>query len=122
MNKNVFGKELVHCCLSPITGFFRDGFCRTDKTDHGRHTVCAQMTDAFLQFSRQHGNDLSTPRPEFDFPGLKAGDRWCVCVLRWAEALDHGVAPPVILDSCDESVLQFVSMEDLEEHAIEAAH
>lgn len=100
-----------------MTGFYRDGFCRTGHQDLGRHTVCAVVNDEFLEFSVAAGNDLVTPHPEFGFPGLVAGDKWCVCVLRWKEALDAGVAPPVVLEACDESALQFVSLEDLKAHA-----
>lgn len=121
-NKNVFGEELQACCYAPKTGYFRDGFCRTDKTDFGRHVVCVQMTDAFLKFSQKKGNDLITPRPEMDFPGLKEGDRWCLCALRWREAYEEGMAPPVILEACDQSALEVVPLEALEEHAIRAYH
>jgi uncharacterized protein (DUF2237 family) len=115
--KNVLGTELQPCCFDPLTGFFRDGYCRTGVNDLGAHLVCAEMTAEFLQFSRQVGNDLMTPVPEFDFPGLKPGDRWCLCVERWKEALDAGFAPPVILESTHMSAIEFVSLEDLKEHA-----
>lgn len=114
--KNVLGEKLELCCASPMTGFYRDGFCRTGPNDPGRHTVCAQVTDEFLEFSVTAGNDLSTPHPEWGFPGLKDGDRWCVCVLRWKEALEAGVAPPVILEATHESSLEHVSLDDLVEH------
>ena len=91
---NVFGELLGCCCTNPLTGFYRDGHCRTGPQDHGRHLVCAEVTDAFLAFSRSRGNDLSTPRPEYEFPGLKDGDRWCLCALRWREAYEAGCAPP----------------------------
>ena len=117
--KNVLGGELKCCCLKPLTGFYRDGFCRTGADDAGRHLVCVEVTDDFLEFSRFAGNDLSTPRPEFNFAGLKDGDRWCLCVLRWREALESNVAPRVILESCHESALQFVSLEDLQNHRLE---
>ncbi len=115
--RNVLGGELKCCCLKPLTGFYRDGYCRTGPDDLGRHTVCAILTDEFLEFTLSMGNDLITPRPEFNFPGLKAGDKWCLCVLRWREALEAGVAPPVILEACHESALEFVSLEDLQRHA-----
>ncbi|MEQ9453375.1 MAG: DUF2237 domain-containing protein [Phycisphaeraceae bacterium] len=118
MAKNVLGTELAECSRDPLTGFYRDGCCRTGADDVGLHTVCARVTEAFLAFSRAAGNDLSTPRPEYAFPGLKAGDRWCVCVERWKEALEAGVAPPVVLEATHMSVLEFVEMEVLEEHAV----
>jgi uncharacterized protein (DUF2237 family) len=116
MPTNVLGKPLEACCKSPRTGFFRDGYCRTGPDDTGLHTVCAVMTADFLAFSRSRGNDLSTPRPEFDFPGLKAGDRWCLCVSRWAEAFGQGKAPPVVLEATHLSALEFVNFEDLRTH------
>jgi uncharacterized protein len=115
--KNVLGTELKCCCMKPLTGYFRDGFCRTDESDTGRHTVCARVTSEFLQFSKAMGNDLSTPRPEFNFPGLVDGDKWCLCVLRWREAFENGVAPQVILESCHANALQHVALKDLQEHA-----
>lgn len=114
--KNVLGTELKSCCTDPMTGFYRDGYCRTGIDDTGRHTVCVKVTDDFLQFSKAVGNDLSTPRPEFAFPGLKEGDQWCLCVLRWREALHAGVAPQVVLEACHESALQHVLIEDLQAH------
>ena len=115
---NIFGDEIEPCCFEPKTGYFRDGFCRTADHDVGSHVVCAEMTDAFLDFSKEKGNDLSTPRPEFDFPGLKAGDRWCLCAMRWAEAFEAGVAPNVFLESCHQKALEFVSLEDLKQFAV----
>ena len=115
---NVLGEKLSPCCFEPVTGFYRDGFCRTGPGDHGLHTVCVEVTDAFLAFSRSRGNDLTTPIPEYDFPGLAAGDRWCLCVTRWKEALDAGVAPRVALESTHISALEFVSLEDLQAHAL----
>lgn len=115
--KNVLGGELKACCYEPRTGFFRDGFCRTVPEDTGRHTVCAVMTDEFLSFSKSRGNDLSTPRPEWQFPGLRAGDRWCLCAARWREAWQAGEAPPVILDATHEATLSIVARSILEEHA-----
>ena len=116
--KNVLGTELRPCCSDPMTGFYRDGYCRTGASDYGAHLVCAEMTAEFLEFSRQAGNDLITPVPEFDFPGLQPGDRWCLCVSRWKEAFQAGVAPRVILESTHMSAIEFVSLEDLEEHAV----
>ncbi len=116
--KNVLGAPLIPCSLDPITGFYRDGCCNTGPHDHGRHVVCARVTEAFLRFSQEQGNDLSTPRPEYRFQGLKPGDGWCLCVLRWKEALDAGVAPPVVLESTHESALRHVTLEDLLTHAV----
>ncbi len=114
--KNVLGTELKSCCTDPMTGFYRDGFCRTGAEDRGSHTICIIATDEFLAFSKSRGNDLSTPRPEFDFPGLKDGDRWCLVALRWQEALDAGMAPEVVLEATHESALQFVRLEDLQKY------
>ncbi len=116
--RNVFGAPLACCCTSPRTGFHRDGYCHTGPHDLGSHTVCAQMTDEFLAFSRRRGNDLVTPRQEFGFPGLRAGDRWCLCVSRWKEALDAGVAPPVLLAATHEKALDVVTLEQLLAHAL----
>ena len=115
--KNVLGGKLESCCTDPMTGFYRDGFCKTGVNDVGRHTVCAEVTDEFLEFSKSMGNDLITPHQEWGFPGLKAGDKWCLCVLRWREALEAGVAPPVILEATNQASLQHVTIEDLEKHA-----
>ena len=115
---NIFGDEIEACCYDPMTGYFRDGFCNTDEHDHGSHVVCAVMTDDFLEFSKSKGNDLSTPKPEFNFPGLKEGDRWCLCALRWKEAYDAGVAPKVYLESCHLNSLNFVTKEQLAEYAV----
>jgi uncharacterized protein (DUF2237 family) len=103
-----------------MTGFFRDGSCKTCKEDRGVHTVCARVTEEFLDFSRANGNDLSTPRPEFGFPGLEPGDRWCLCAGRWKQALEAGMAPPVILESTHEATLEIVELVELREHAIPA--
>ncbi len=119
MPTNVLGENLRCCCRKPVTGFFRDGFCRTGPGDTGLHTVCAEMTLDFLDFSRAMGNDLVTPVPEWDFPGLKPGDRWCLCVSRWKEALDAGVAPPVSLGATHESALEWVDLKDLRAHALD---
>jgi uncharacterized protein (DUF2237 family) len=115
--RNVFGAPLVACGTSPRTGFNRDGHCHTGPQDLGSHTVCAVMTAEFLAFSRRRGNDLITPRPEFGFPGLKAGDRWCLCVGRWKEALDAGVAPPVLAAATHEKALEVVTLDELLAHA-----
>lgn len=114
---NVLGGALAPCGTDPVTGFFRNGCCDTAPEDTGMHTVCAIMTDAFLVFSRMSGNDLSTPRPELGFAGLAAGDRWCLCVGRWREALAAGVAPPVVLAATHEEALAVVNLDDLERHA-----
>ena len=116
--RNVLGTPLQSCGTSPMSGFFRDGCCRTDPEDRGRHTVCARMTEDFPEFSAAQGNDLSTPRPEFGFPGLRPGDRWCLCASRWQDACDAGMAPPVILEATHESTLEVVELDDLREHAI----
>lgn len=119
---NVLGGPLEACCHAPMTGFYRDGYCRTDALDRGRHVICAQVTADFLAFTRERGNDLSTPRDEFGFPGLTPGDRWCLCAMRWKEAHDAGVAPPVVLEACEESALKVVPLEVLKEYAIKAVH
>jgi uncharacterized protein (DUF2237 family) len=111
--KNIFGETLIPCCMDPMTGFYRDGLCRTDAFDEGRHVVCAQMTEEFLVFSKAAGNDLSTPRPEFDFPGLKAGDFWCLCALRWKQAFDAGKAPRVKLEATSEAALAYIEIQEL---------
>lgn len=113
---NILGGSLQSCSLKPLTGFYRDGCCHTGAGDHGIHVVCAVMTSEFLEYSKNQGNDLTTPIPEYHFPGLKAGDRWCLCVRRWMEALDEKCAPQVILESTHISALEFVSLEDLKRH------
>lgn len=115
--RNVLGTPLVPCSMQPRTGFFRDGCCNTGRGDVGLHLVCAVMTEEFLAFSRSRGNDLSTPRPEMHFPGLRPGDRWCLCVERWREAHAAGAAPAVVLDATHISTLEFVELETLREHA-----
>ena len=117
--KNVLGTELRPCCLNPLTGFYRNGRCDTGPGDMGLHIVCAEMTEEFLQFSVERGNDLVTPIPEHQFPGLVSGNRWCLCVSRWKEALEAGCAPPVVLEATHMSALEFVSLEDLEAHAVD---
>jgi uncharacterized protein len=121
MAHNVLGTPLVPCSYDPLTGFFRDGCCKTDAHDHGSHVICARVTQEFLVYSLQRGNDLMTPQPEFRFVGLKAGDRWCLCANRWKEALAAGVAPPVVLECTHEKALEFVSIEDLRKHAYQTA-
>lgn len=114
---NVLGDPLQACSFDPVTGFYRDGCCHTGPDDVGTHVVCARVTTEFLAFSQAVGNDLSTPRPEWRFQGLKPGDRWCLCVRRWKEALTAGMAPPVILEATHASTLQFVDLETLQRHA-----
>lgn len=116
---NVLGSKLQTCCTSPMTGFYRDGLCRTGGGDFGSHVVCAQMTADFLAFTKSKGNNLSTPAPMYHFPGLKPGDRWCLCASRWQEALAAGVAPPVALAATHVSALEYVTMDDLQQHALE---
>lgn len=118
MPSNVFGQPLQACCYSPMTGFYRDGFCRTGPDDKGLHTVCIVATAEFLEFSREAGNDLSTPREEYAFPGLKPGDHWCLCVTRWVEAFKAGQAPPVVLEATHLHALEFIPLEDLQAHAV----
>ena len=116
--KNVLGEPLLPCCTNPMTGFYRDGYCHTGGGDSGVHVVCAEMTEEFLAFSKSRGNDLSTPMPEYEFPGLVPGDRWCLCAARWKEAYDAGMAPPVVLEACHVSALEFATLAELREHAI----
>jgi uncharacterized protein len=113
---NVVGGKLETCCTSPMTGYYRDGKCNTGGGDFGAHTVCAQLTEEFLQFTKSNGNDLSTPVPEFNFPGLKPGDCWCLCASRWKEAMDAGVAPPVVLAATHALTLEYVSLDELKQH------
>ncbi len=116
MPKNVLGTELQPCCTSPMTGFYRDGSCRTGAGDSGAHVVCAVMTEAFLAFTQAVGNDLSTPAPAYEFPGLKPGDRWCLCAQRWQEALEAGAAPEVILEATHMLAIEFISLDDLKDY------
>ena len=120
--KNVMGTALETCSRSPMTGFQRDGNCRTPDQDLGVHGVCSTVTEEFLKFTKSRGNDLSTPHPTFGFPGLKAGDRWCLCATRWREAMEHGAAPPVVLSATSENVLEYVSLEDLLKYASDTSH
>ncbi len=121
MALNVLGEDLQPCSLDPVTGYFRDGCCNTGSGDLGVHTVCAVMTEEFLSFSMACGNDLSTPRPEFGFAGLKPGDRWCLCAARWQEAYDAGMAPQVILAATHELTLEWCDRAALLEYAVDAA-
>ncbi len=117
--KNVYGREIESCCTNPMTGYYRNGCCETGGDDFGVHTVCAVMTDDFLTFSKNAGNDLSTPMLQYGFNGLKAGDKWCLCASRWAEALEAGQAPKVLLEATHAATLEFVSLADLEAHSAE---
>ena len=117
-DKNVLGTALQLCSLNPLTGFTRSGCCETGPNDNGSHTVCSQVTDEFLAYSIFRGNDLSTPRPEYGFEGLHAGDRWCVCAARWLEASEAGFAPPVILEACHVNCLDIVGLADLKYHEL----
>jgi len=117
MAKNVLGGELQTCSNDPLTGWFRNGCCDTGSGDLGVHVVCAVMTEAFLEFTANRGNDLSTPNPAFGFPGLKPGDRWCLCAARWVEAKEAGVAPPVVLEATHMAALEHVDLDDLKTHA-----
>jgi uncharacterized protein len=120
MDKNVFGEKLILCGTSPLTGFYRNGCCESGDDDRGVHTVCAVVTDEFLHFSKSAGNDLSTPRPEFMFAGLKPGDRWCLCAARWVEAMQAGMAPMVVLEATNEKTLDFVPLDTLVKYAYKA--
>ncbi len=120
MAKNVFGGELIACSTDPMTGFFRTGTCDTCGDDHGMHTVCAEVTDDFLEFSKAAGNDLSTPRPEYRFPGLSHGDRWCICLPRWLEALEANAACKIVLEATHMSAIEHISMGTLLKYAVDA--
>jgi len=115
---NVLGEPLQPCSMNPLTGFYRDGCCKTGEDDSGKHIVCAQMTEDFLNYTKSRGNDLSTAIPQFGFPGLKPGDQWCLCASRWKEALDAGKAPPVQLRATHEAALEIVSLDELQHHAL----
>jgi len=115
--RNVLGTPLADCSHDPMTGFFRDGCCQTGRGDVGLHIVCVRVSDEFLAFSKSRGNDLSTPIPEYGFPGLRDGDQWCLCAVRWKEALEADAAPPVVLEATHVSTLEFVDLEDLQHHA-----
>ena len=118
-SKNVFGEVLIPCSFEPLTGFYRDGCCTTGEEDRGKHTVCAVRTEDFLTFSASRGNDLSTPMEDFGFPGLIAGDRWCLCVDRWVDAWEAGSAPKVVLQSTEESALNYAPLEVLKKFAVD---
>jgi len=118
-DKNVLGGPLATCSTRPRTGFYRDGCCNTGPEDVGMHVVCAQMTPEFLAFSKAHGNDLSTPLPDHGFPGLRPGDRWCICAARWREAYEAGVAPPIVLSATHEETLAVVPLDALKQHALD---
>jgi len=115
---NVLGKPLQECSCEPLTGWFRDGHCRTDPADLARHTVCCVVNEAFLSYTRAQGNDLSLPAPDWGFPGLRPGDHWCVCASRWLEAYEDGMAPPVQLEACEHSTLELIPLDVLEANAI----
>ncbi|MDJ1174747.1 DUF2237 family protein [Roseofilum capinflatum] len=117
--KNVFGEPLQPCCTDPMTGYYRTGYCETGPGDFGLHVVCAKVTDEFLEYTRKQGNDLSTPVPIYGFPGLKSGDRWCLCASRWKEALEAGVAPPVVLSATHLNTLAVIPLELLKEYAVD---
>lgn len=118
LQKNVLGTALRVCSRDPLTGFFRNGCCETDAEDAGEHTACVQVTAEFLEFSKKAGNDLSTPRPEFGFVGLVPGNQWCVCAARWKEAYDAGAIAPLVLEATHESLLDFISLEELKKHSV----
>ena len=116
---NVLGEVLASCSENPLTGYFRDGCCNTEPADHGSHTVCVRVTAEFLEFSRDTGNDLTTPRAEFGFPGLRPGDQWCLCAARWKETLEAGVPPMVVLQATHAACLQIVKLADLKRYAVD---
>ena len=116
---NIFGDEIDACCHDPVTGFFRDGFCNTDEHDFGSHVVCVEITEDFLKFSKEMGNDLSTPHPEFDFPGLKEGDAWCVCAATYAESINAGAACKIFLKKTNYKTLEIIPLEKLKKYAID---
>ena len=116
---NIFGDKIEACCHDPVTGYFRDGFCNTDEHDFGSHVVCAEITEEFLIFSKAMGNDLSTPRPEFNFPGLKEGDHWCICAERWKEAFENNKAPKLFLRKSNQKILEFVDIETLKSFSLD---
>jgi len=119
MPRNVLGEPLVPCSIDPLTGFYRDGCCRSGEEDFGSHSVCVEVSAEFLEFSRSRGNDLSTPRPELGFGGLSPGDRWCLCAARWQEALEAGAAPPIVIAATDEKALQDIELADLKKYALD---
>ena len=117
---NIFGEKLESCCTDPMTGYYRDGYCNTSADDYGTHVICAVMTQEFLDYTVKMGNDLCTAKPEYHFPGLKAGDGWCLCAIRWKEAYDAGVAPLVRLESTHIKALKYVKMEELVKYAVKS--
>jgi len=119
--KNVLGGVLQSCCFEPKTGFYRDGFCKTGEEDHGTHVVCAIMTQEFLEFTKSKGNDLSTPISQWSFPGLKPGDKWCLCAMRWVQAEKAGKAPKVVLEATHEKALEYTSLEKLQLHRVSSS-
>jgi uncharacterized protein len=116
--RNVLGDELIPCSMDPLTGYYRSGCCENRGDDPGLHVVCCRVSEDFLAFSVEHGNDLSTPMPQYGFPGLRPGDQWCVCAARWAEALEAGAACPVVLEATHVSALEYVDLDDLRAHAV----
>ena len=121
MPRNVLGGELQPCSYDPLTGFFRDGCCNTREDDVDTHVICVKLTAEFLSYSKKRGNDLSTPRPEYRFRGLRPGDRWCLCATRWVQAFDAGVAPPVVLEATHERALDHVTVDALHAHALQTS-
>ncbi|AAQ00250.1 MULTISPECIES: DUF2237 family protein [Prochlorococcus] len=119
-SKNVLGEPLQQCSCNPITGWYRDGSCKTDSSDVGKHSICCVVSEAFLRYSKAQGNDLSTPIPQFDFPGLKDGDHWCLCALRWKQAYDDGMAPWVRLEATEISTLEIIDIEVLRKHSYQS--
>ncbi len=117
--KNVFGENLIECSVNPLTGYFRDGCCNTDSSDLGLHIVCVEVSEQFLEFSKSRGNDLSIPNPDVEFPGLKPGDRWCLCAARWQEAYENNMAPRVVLESTHRRAMEIVSLETMREFAVD---
>lgn len=115
---NIYGKPLQSCCTDPMTGYYRNGLCQTGSDDRGTHIACAVMTEAFLEFTKSRGNDLSTPIPAYSFPGLKPGDKWCLCILRWKEAHDKGLAPPLDLQATNIKALEYVDRSVLQSYAV----
>ena len=122
LGTNVLGTILESCSLNPLTGFLRNGCCQVTEEDAGNHGICTIMTDEFLRFSKQRGNDLGTARPEYDFPGLRAGDRWCLCAARWQEALEHHCAPQVVLNATSIAALEVVRLVDLRQYAVDSSN
>jgi uncharacterized protein (DUF2237 family) len=118
-SRNVLGEELQSCCDAPLTGFYRDGCCNTGEDDFGAHVICARVTAEFLEYTRSRGNDLSAPAPEIGFPGLRPGDRWCLCAARWKEALEAGAAPQIVLTATHQRALEVVTLDDLKKHALD---